>query len=123
VPDVVEKPVDVQIFGVRGSADTRKALRFFSERRIKSHFVDFHDRPPSPGELRRFVQKFGAAALVDRHTKRFATLGLARAVHPERWWEALLVDEPLIIRVPLVRWGNRLTVGHAEAEWRLWVGR
>ena len=51
--------MEVQVFGVRKSADTRKALRFFAERRIKTHFVDLVERPASLGELRRFVEKFG----------------------------------------------------------------
>jgi hypothetical protein len=49
----------VQIFGIRKSADTRKALRFFAERRVKTHFVDLEERPASPGELNRFAKKFG----------------------------------------------------------------
>ena len=51
--------MEVQIFGIRKSADTRKALRFFAERRIKTHFVDLQERAASPGELRRFAQRFG----------------------------------------------------------------
>ncbi len=51
--------MEVQIFGVRKSAGTRKALRFFAERRVKTHFVDLQVRAASVGELRRFAQKFG----------------------------------------------------------------
>jgi hypothetical protein len=69
----------VQVFGTRKSADTRKALRFFSERRIKVHFVDLAERAASPGELRRFVAKFGVAALVDQASRRFGELGLTHA--------------------------------------------
>src|SRR5205823_985555 len=72
--------VDVQIFGVRKSADTRAALRFFAERRVKTHFVDLNERPASPAELRRFAQKFGVRALIDRDAKRFAELGLGSAL-------------------------------------------
>ena len=82
--------LEVQIFGIRKSADTRKALRFFSERRIKTHFVDLLERPASLGELRRFAQKFGVAALVDRDSKRFGELGLHYAqLSDERWLEKL----------------------------------
>ena len=115
--------MEVQIFGVKKNADTRKALRFFSERRIKTHFVDLQERAASPGELRRFAQKFGVGALIDPSSKRFADLGLAHArLSDERWLEKL-VDEPLLLRMPLVRQGNRLTVGGgpAESEWKEWV--
>ena len=70
--------MEVQIFGVKKSAETRKALRFFAERRVKTHFVDLVERPASPGELNRFIQKFGIEALIDRSSRRFADLGLGR---------------------------------------------
>jgi arsenate reductase len=113
--------MDVQIFGVKNDADTRKAIRFFKERRINVHFVDFKVRGPSKGELRRFVQKFGADALIDRSAKRFKDLGL-HTVHygTERWLE-IASEEPLILRVPLVRSQSRLTVGLAEGVWREWT--
>ena len=69
--------MEVQIFGIKKSADTRKALRFFSERRIKTHFVDLMERPASPGELRRFAQKFGVISLIDKDSRRFIELGPA----------------------------------------------
>jgi arsenate reductase len=115
--------VEVQIFGVRKSADTRKALRFFAERRVKTHFVDLQERPASAGELRRFVQRFGIEALIDRHSRRFADLGLGAArMNEERWLEKL-VAEPLLLRVPLVRHGNQLTVGDAAGVWKEWTQR
>lgn len=113
--------MEVQIFGVKKSAPTRKALRFFSERRIKAHFVDLLVRPASAGELRRFIQKFGIDALIDRESRRFADLGLKHASLSEDRWLEKLVEEPLLLRMPLVRSGNRLTIGEAEDHWREWV--
>ncbi len=110
-----------QIFGVKKSADTRKALRFFAERRVKTHFVDFAVRGPALGELRRFAQKFGAAALVDRDAPRFADLGLRAAQLSDDRWLDTLVREPLIIVLPLVRFGNHLSVGPDETAWRSWL--
>jgi arsenate reductase-like glutaredoxin family protein len=113
--------MEVQIFGTRKSPESRKALRFFSERRWKTHFVDLAERPASPGELRRFVEKFGVEALVDRDGRRFRDLGLAAArPNTERWLE-LLAREPLLLRQPLVRAQHRLTVGPAENEWKTWA--
>lgn len=113
--------MEVQVFGIRKSADTRKALRFFSERRIRTHFVDLTVRPASPGELRRFVQRFGVEALLDRDGRRFADLGLRAAQYAEEHWLARLAQEPLLLRMPLVRSGKRLSVGLAEDEWRSWM--
>src|ERR1051325_10602419 len=115
--------MEVQVFGVRNSADTRKALRFFSERRIKTHFVDLAERPASVGELRRFVQKFGTARLVDRSSKRFAELGLTHAQLSEQRWIEKLAEEPLLLRIPLVRNGNALTIGPAEQDWKSWTSK
>lgn len=110
----------IQIFGTKKHPDVRKALRFFSERRAEVQFVDFQVRAPSPGELRRFAQKFGVESLVDPKSKRYADLGLAVARYsPERWLEKL-VEEPMLLRLPLVRNGNRLTVGVEDQEWKAW---
>jgi len=115
--------MEVQIFGVRKSPETRKALRFFAERRVKTHFVDLQERAASPGELRRFAQKFGIAALVDRRARRFAELGLGAAQLSDDRWLERLAEEPLLLRMPLVRHQQRLTIGDAETAWREWTER
>lgn len=115
--------MEVQIFGTRKSADTRKALRFFSERRIKTHFVDLLERPAALGELRRFAQKFGVMALVDKESKSFDEFGLRYAqLSDDRWLEKLTM-EPLLLRIPLVRNANQLAIGADEDTWKSWVGR
>jgi arsenate reductase (glutaredoxin) len=118
--------MEVQVFGIKKSADTRKAQRFFSERRIRAHFVDLDERPAAAGELKRFAQKFGIDALVDRESKTFVELGLKHArLSDERWLERLM-DEPRLLRMPLVRQlgqhgSSKLTIGPAEQEWKQWV--
>jgi arsenate reductase-like glutaredoxin family protein len=115
--------MEVQVFGIRKSPDTRKALRFFAERRVKTHFVDLLERAASPGELKRFGQKFGIEALVDRQSRRFADLGLGAARLSDERWLDRLVAEPLLLRMPLVRHGSQLTVGDATETWQTWVAR
>lgn len=113
--------LEVQIFGVKKSADTRRALRFFSERRVKTHFVDLMERPASLGELRRFAQKFGVSALIDRDSRRFDDLGLRYAQLSDDRWLEKLSEEPLLLRLPLVRNVNRLVIGVDEAMWKSWM--
>lgn len=118
--------MEVQVFGIKKSADTRKALRFFSERRIRAHFVDLDQRPAAAGELSRFAQKFGLDALVDRESKTYAELGLKHARMSEGRWLERLIDEPRLLRMPLVRQlgqpaGSKLTIGLAEREWKEWM--
>lgn len=112
--------MEVQVFGVKKSADTRAALRFFAERRIKVHFVDLNERAAALGELRRFAREFGVAALIDRDSRRFAELGLGAArLSDERWLEKLSL-EPLLLRMPLVRHQQQLTIGAAQDIWNAW---
>ena len=117
------KGLEVQIFGIRKSAETRKALRFFSERRVKTHFVDLMERPASLGELKRFAQKFGVGSLIDKSARRFDELGLRYAQLSDERWLDKLSDEPLILRMPLVRNGNQLGIGVDEALWKSWTGK
>lgn len=113
--------MDVQIFGTKKCKQSQKALRFFKERRVPVHFVDLNVRPASRGELRRFEQKFGAEALLDRDAKRFRELGLHAAHLPASRISTLLEEEPLLLRTPLVRRGNQLSVGLAEDVWKEWL--
>lgn len=119
--------MEVQIFGVKKSADTRKALRFFSERRIKTHFVDLTERAASAGELRRFAQRFGVDALLDRTGRAFSDQGLQHARLSDERWLSLLEEHPLLLRMPLVRQvgpgAGGLTIGLAESDWTGWVAR
>ena len=115
--------MEVQIFGIKKSPDTRKALRFFAERRVKTHFVDLLERAASPGELRRFAQKFGVEALLDRQSRRFLDLGLGAARFSEDRWLDKLAQEPLLLRMPLVRNGSLLTVGDGTEAWQGWIAR
>ena len=118
------------------AADESRAHRFLAHRvswlnitvwapegRIKTHFVDLLERPAALGELRRFAQKFGVMALVDKESKRFDELGLRYAqLSDDRWLEKLAM-EPLLLRIPLVRNANQLVIGADEDTWKSWIGR
>lgn len=113
--------MEVQVFGTKSCNETKKALRFFKERRIKTHFVDLKERAASAGELKRFAQKFGAEALLDRGGKRFRDRGLHVAHVPEHRILPLLEEDPALLVTPLLRAGNLLAVGWSEAQWKEWV--
>jgi arsenate reductase-like glutaredoxin family protein len=115
--------MEVQVFGIKKSAETRAALRFFAERRIKIHFVDLTIRPASRGELLRFAQRFGVEGLIDRDSRRFAELGLAPARYSDDRWLEKLAEEPALLRLPLVRVGKELAIGSAAAAWAGFVDR
>jgi arsenate reductase-like glutaredoxin family protein len=117
----VSQAPTVQVFGFRDCQDTRKAQRFFAERRVSVHFVDLAERPASAGELRRFQEKFGAGALIDRESRRFRELGLrVSGDSPERLLSRALAD-PRLLQTPLVRSGSRLAIGFQPDEWQRWL--
>jgi arsenate reductase (glutaredoxin) len=110
--------MEVQVFGTRKCRATQKALRFFKERRVKIHHVDLDVRPASAGELRRFAEKFGPEALLDREGKRFRDRGLHAAHVTESRILPLLEEDPGLIRTPLVRSGKQLAIGDAPERWK-----
>ena len=79
------------------------------------------EKPASLGELRRFAQKFGATALIDKDSKRFDELGLRYAQLSDERWLARLSEEPLLLRLPLVRSGKDVMIGADESIWRAWL--
>jgi arsenate reductase len=111
----------VQLFGLESDRDTRAAQRFFKERRIAISFLDLRRRPIAAGELRRFVERLGAGALIDTTGKpyREAGLGYMRLTDAELV-ERLLADQRLL-RLPLARFGREVTAGRDEAAWKTWV--
>ena len=116
--------MEVQIFGVKRSVDTRKALRFFAERRIRTHFVDLIERPMSGGELDRYIQRFGLDEMIDHESKHYEELGLRHSTVSAGRWIDRLVADPLLLRLPLVRRLGQppaLTVGLAEKAWKEWT--
>jgi arsenate reductase len=115
--------MEVQIFGLKSCNETKKALRFFKERRLKTHFVDLKERAASPGELKRFAERFGAESLLDREGKRYRERGLHVAHVPEARILPLLAEDPGLLVTPLVRSGNHLTVGWDEAKWKGWIAQ
>ncbi len=110
----------VQIFGHERDRGTRAAIRFFKERRVAIHLVDITRKPMARGELRRFVEEFGAGALLDAGSKAYRDQGLAYL----RMDDADIVDRLLadqrLLRLPMVRFGNELAAGRDEDAWKRW---
>ncbi len=109
----------VQIFGVKNSPATRAAERFFKERRITLHLVDLKQKPMSPGEIKRFLDKFGLAFLIDREGTAYVDAGLKYIRLPDPELLQKIERNPKLLRLPLVRSStNRLSVGQDEEAWK-----
>ena len=104
----------VQIFGVKNSQATRAAERFFKERRVAIQFVDLKQKPIAPGEIKRFIDRFGWTGLLDTEGKAYINAGLKYLKVGERELMAKIESEPDLLRLPLIRAGNKLSVGHDE---------
>ncbi len=113
---------NLQIFGTKKCPDTRKAERFFKERRVPFQLVDLAVKGPSAGELRKIASAVGGMdKLIDRDGKRYLERGLKYAAPTGPRIEQMLVDDPMLLRTPLVRAGDRATVGDAVAVWTEWL--
>jgi arsenate reductase len=110
--------LNVQIFGVKNSTATRAAERFFKERRVAIQFVDLKKKPMAPGEIKRFVDRFGLDQLLETAGAAYIDAGLQYLKMPEAELLQRIERDPKLIRLPLVRSANRLTIGHDEAGWK-----
>ena len=114
----MNKATNVQIFGIKSSSDARAAERFFKERRVPIQYVDLNQRPMAAGEIRRFIERFGLPALLDTESKAYADAGLKYLRMPDSDLLARIEREPRLLRLPLVRCGNQLSVGRDEQTWK-----
>ena len=118
-----KKMPNIQVFGTDDSAATRNTLRFFRERRIVVHYVDLRKKPIAPGELRRFTDRLGAAALLDTESRPYREGGLAYLSTDAAGIIARLHADARLLKLPLVRYGEDVTAGKAEDAWRAWLAR
>jgi len=114
--------LSVQIFGIKGSQTTRAAERFFKERRVQIHFVDLSQKPMSPGEIKRFVDRFKLHGLIDSESKAFEDAGLKYLRMPDPDLLRRIEREPKLLRLPFVRAGNLISIGHDETTWKTMLG-
>lgn len=110
--------MDVQLYGLPKSRTTRKAQRFFSERRVGVGFHDLRKRAPTPGELRKWVQRFGVEAVLDPSSKAYQEQGLQFVSAGEDSWLDRMANDPSIMALPLVRADGELAVGDDPAAWQ-----
>src|SRR5258708_29314864 len=110
--------VGVEVFGGKNSAATRAAERFFKERRVDIQFVDLKQKPIARGEIKRFVERFGWEGLLDTSGAAYADGGLKYLKLSDSDLLTRIEREPKLLRLPLVRGANRISVGQDEDAWR-----
>ena len=111
----------VQIFGVKNSSDTRAAERFFKERRAQIQMVDLNQKALAPGEIKRFIDKFGLRNLLDVEGKAYSDAGLKYMKLSDEELLKRIEREPKLLRLPLVRGGKIVSLGKDEESWKAMV--
>ena len=114
-------PATIQVFGLEKDQATRAAQRFFKERRVAISFVDLRKRPIAAAELRRFVERLGAPALLDETSRPYRDHGLGYLRMDEGEIVERLLTDPSLLRLPLIRNGNEVSAGRAESTWKEWL--
>lgn len=112
--------MNIQIFGTSKSADTRKAERYFKERRIKFQSVDMKKFGMSGGEFDSVLRAVGGIDnLIDWDSKS-PDLDLIRYMADVRDQEDKVFDNQMLIKLPVVRNGKKATVGYCPEVWATW---
>ncbi len=115
-----DRYMNIQIFGTKKSADTRKAERFFKERGIRFQSVDMKEKGLSKGELQSVVKAAGGLEQVlDPDCRDKDLLTLLEYLTSEDRFEKVL-DNQHILRLPIVRNGQLATVGYQPDVWKQW---
>ncbi|MCX6626582.1 MAG: arsenate reductase [Candidatus Solibacter sp.] len=110
--------MSVQIFGLKNSQATRAAERFFKERGVAIHMVDLKQKPMAAGEIRRFIERFGLAGLLDSEGKAYIDAGLKYYKLSDAEVLGRIERDPKLLRLPLIRGGKVLSIGHDEETWK-----
>lgn len=110
--------MNIQIFGKSKCFDTKKAERYFKERRIKFQAVDLVKFGMSKGELQSVKNAVGLENLVDWDNPDAAII---RYLAGEGDKLEKLLDNPRLIRTPVVRNGRQATVGYCPDVWKDWT--
>ena len=111
--------MNIQIYCGKKNFDAQKAERYFKERRIPFQALDIKKHKLGEREIRMMISAIGIEKLIDRDDKKVKE-------HPACYYdrEELLIpaiqENPWLIRVPIVRNGNKMTIGYQPDIWAQW---
>lgn len=112
--------MNIQIFGTNKCFDTKKALRYFKERRIPVQFVNMKEKGLSKGEYTRIKQAVGGIdAMLNPNCKDKDALALIQYLADEEK-ETKLLENQHVLRTPIVRNGKQATIGYEPNIWKDW---
>ncbi|GAB6172741.1 arsenate reductase family protein [Paradesulfitobacterium aromaticivorans] len=111
--------MNIQIFGVKKCFDTKKAERYFKERKIIYQFVDLTMKGLSKGELQSVKAAVGLEKLINRDAADYKKLNMDRIISTNVR-EEIILNHPSLYKTPIVRNGKQATVGYEPDVWKSW---
>ena len=112
--------LNIQIFGKNKCFDTKKAERYFKERRIKYQYIDLNRYGFSGKEFDSVLHGVGGIdELIDWESKA-PDITLMRYMDDKRAKEDKVYDDPTLVKTPVVRNGKQATVGYCPEIWATW---
>lgn len=109
--------MNIQIIGTKNCNETKKAERYFKERRIPFHFRDLNEKGLSKGEFDNISRVIPPEDLMDRESKQYKKRNLQFMVFNI---EEELLNDPLLLKTPIVRNGKEVTIGYRPETWKTW---
>lgn len=112
--------MNIQIFGKSKCFDTKKAERWFKERRVKFQSIDLLKYGMSGGEFDSVLRAIGSVDKLIDWDKKSPQIDLMRYMDDARAKEDKLFDDPALMKTPIVRNGKKATVGYCPEVWATW---
>ena len=112
--------MNIQIFGTKKCFDTKKAERFFKERKIQFQFIDLNEKSMSKGEFNSVLQSVSINELINTKLKDYTRLNFNNIRSAEIKAELLLKNQK-VMKTPIVRNGKEATVGYNLEVWNGWI--
>ncbi len=113
--------MNIQIYGSKKCFDTKKAERFFKERRINYQYVDIVKYGLSKGEFNSVKSAVGIEAMIDQKARQYRDLNMHKISVGNSSREDILFDNPKMYKTPVVRNGKQATVGYQPDTWNQWI--
>lgn len=110
--------MNIQVIGTKKCNETRKAERFFKERRIPFHFRDLNEKGISKVELDNIKQSIPLEELIDIESKQYKKRGFGFMIFDI---ETELLEDSLLLKTPIVRNGRAATVSYKPEVWNEWI--
>jgi arsenate reductase len=112
--------MNIQILGTKKDDNTRKTERFFKERGIKYQFRELSEKEISRGELENISRAIPLEDLIDKDGKQYKKRNMSYMVFKV---EEELLNDPLLLKMPVVRSGNLCTIGYQPDKWKEWINK